>query len=113
MLFHFVTSLACANDGQPPKSSVHACPSLSAAAEIAPRWSRHQLPPDGSRSQMGRLVSLGPQHGTTRAGEEAGLEEQREDLSLGDGLAVEALDCEPLFAGAPLHMLDECLERGA
>ena len=44
--------------------------------------------------------TLRAQHGAARAGEEAGLDEQRHDLRLGHRLAVEALDREPLRAAA-------------
>src|SRR5262249_56200535 len=55
---------------------------------------------------------LGTEHGPPRPGQEAGLEQQRVDRRLRDGLAVEALDREPLRA-AVLHVLDERGERGA
>ena len=55
-------------------------------------------------------TALRPQHGPARAGEEAGLDEQRERVRLDDGLAVETLDREPLRA-AGADVGDERLER--
>src|SRR5213592_5117821 len=45
--------------------------------------------------------ALRSQHGAPRAGDEAGLEQERHDLGLADRLAVEALDGQPLHAGRP------------
>jgi hypothetical protein len=51
----------------------------------------------GSGVALPRLRSR-PQDGATGAGEKAGLHEQRQDVGLRDGLAVETLDREPLQA---------------
>jgi len=61
-----------------------------------------------SRGHRGRhgLRRLGPEHGPPRAGEEAGLEQERHGTRLNYGLAVEALDREPPGAAAP-DVLDE------
>ena len=56
------------------------------------------------------LPWLSPQHRAARAGEEAGLHEQRHDQRLRHGLAVEALDRETLRT-ATLDEPDERLER--
>jgi hypothetical protein len=50
---------------------------------------------------------LRPEDRAAWAGEEAGLQEERHDLRLADGLAVEALDCESLLRAALLDVLDE------
>src|SRR5215210_590563 len=50
------------------------------------------------------------QDGTARARHEPGLEQQRHDLRVADGLAVEALDGEPLPA-APFDVGDEGRQR--
>jgi signal transduction histidine kinase len=55
---------------------------------------------------------LGAEDGTARAGEEAGVDQQRHHHRVGDRLAVEALDREPLGASA-LHVGDEGGERDA
>src|SRR5437868_5332427 len=56
-------------------------------------------------------LGLGPKDRTARAGEEAGLEEERHHVRLADGLTVEALDRETLRTAAP-DVLDERGERG-
>ena len=63
------------------------------------------------RSRLGNR-QLGAEHRAARAGEEAGLEQQRVDRCLGDSLPVEALDRKTLCA-ALLHIRDVRRERWA
>ena len=63
-----------------------------------------------ARASASPSGTQGLKHGAARPGEEAGLEQQRHDLGLADGVAVEALDREPLRAAAP-HVVDERGER--
>lgn len=57
-----------------------------------------------------RAVPSGAEDGAARAGDEAGVEQERHDLGLADGLTIEALDGEPLRAAA-FDVRDERLER--
>ena len=57
------------------------------------------------------LGRLGTENGSPGAGEEAGLEQERHQLGVGNRLAVEALDREALPA-LRLHVLDEGRECG-
>src|SRR5579862_5628682 len=61
---------------------------------------------------MSRGYPSRPEHGPAGAGEEAGLDEERQELALGDGLAVEALHRQPL-AREPAGVVDEGGERDA
>jgi hypothetical protein len=64
---------------------------------------------DAGQSRDGAI--LGPEHRPPRASDEPGFEQERHDLGLGDRLAVEALDRQPL-AVAGLDALDQCREGG-
>src|SRR5690242_6560986 len=94
--FHLVTSLACAAIGSanatalpstangPNRAAFMCVPSLSDPGRAFPGCaSRYHLPPMGRGSQC---LRLGPQHGAAGAGEETGLEEQRVNRRLTDGL---------------------------
>ena len=58
----------------------------------------------------GRDVPSGTEDGAAGVGQEPGLEQERHDLGLTDGLTVEALDGEP-FRAAAFHVRDERVER--
>src|SRR5512138_3188558 len=66
--------------------------------------------PSGTR-RSGSLL-LGTQHRAPGAGEEAGLDEEVHGFGLGDRLAVEALDREPLRTPRP-NVSHERGERGS
>ena len=70
--------------------------------------------PPGDRAEHPQ--KLGAQHRSPRAGEETGLDEQRHDLRLGHGLAVETLDGKPLRLTETrrrANVLDQRSDRGA
>ena len=86
-----------------------------ATAVSAKRTANCQHPGRGSFRNTGPgecpLLRLSPQHGAPRAGEEAGLDEQRHDERPRHGLAVETLHGKPLRT-APLDEPYERRERG-